>query len=240
MTGKLKADFHLHTSDDKIDRIVHSSEELIDQASRQGYDVLSITNHNDITYTPRLADYAKERGILLIPGCEAKIQKKHVLLYNFKQVYRSFDQVKSYKDKDNLVIAPHPFYPERACLNGALEKNLDIFDALEYCHYYHPWINFNKQAIELSRRKNIPLFGTSDVHLLFQLGATYSMIEAEKDMESIFEAVKSGRVEIFTRPLTFRQMVQIRFGLQLQRIFKFTPRVDFHFPPPVKLQLQVE
>lgn len=239
MPRKLKADFHLHTSDDKIDRIVHSSEELIDQASRQGYDVLSITNHNDVTYTRRLADYAKEKGILLIPGCETKIQKKHVLLYNFHPECKSFDQIKKSKDKDNLVIAPHPFYPERACLNGTLERNLDMFDALEYCHYYHPWINFNKRVIELSRRKKIPLFGTSDVHILFQLGATYSLIEAEKDMESIFEAVKLGRVEIFTRPLTLRQMVQIRFGLQFQYIFKSAPRTNFPLPPPVKLQLQV-
>ncbi len=240
MTGKLKADFHLHTSDDKIDRIAHSSEELIDQAARLGYDVISITNHKDVTYTTRLADYAKERGVFLIPGCEAKIQRKHVLLYNFPQGCQSFDQIRKSKDKDNLVIAPHPFYPAKACLNGTLEQNLDIFDALEYCHYYHQRINFNKRVIELSKKKNIPLFGTSDVHILSQLGATYTLIEAERDMESIFEAVKKGRVEIFTRPLTIWQMVQIRFGMLFQHVFKSTPGADFHLPPAVKLQLQAE
>jgi predicted metal-dependent phosphoesterase TrpH len=238
---KLKIDLHLHTSDDSQDRVLHSSEALIDEAARQGYEVISITNHDDVTYTSRLADYAREKGILLIPGCEAKIQKKHVLLYNFPQGCKSFEQIGKNKDKDNLVMAPHPYYPSKASLNRTIEKHLDAFDALEYCHYHHEWVNFNKKAIDLSKEKEIPLVGTSDTHQLFQLGLTYSLVEAEKDMVSIFQAIKKGRVEIFTRPLTIRHLILIRFGHLFQSVIRTnadrSPRSDFRLPPPVKLQV---
>jgi predicted metal-dependent phosphoesterase TrpH len=241
MSKKLKVDFHLHSKDDIKDRIPHSNETLIDEAARQGYDVISITNHDGVTYSPRLTDYAKERGILLIPGCEAKIQNKHVLLYNFDSICSSFDQVREKKDKNNLVIAPHPFYPARASLNGVLMRYLDAFDALEYCHYHHEWINFNKKAADLSQEKNIPMVGTSDTHQLFQLGLTYSLIEAEKDMIAVFEAIKQGKTEIFTRPLSFRQLINIRFGLQLRHIFRIqspnSPQHGIRLPPPIKLQV---
>lgn len=241
MSKKLKVDLHLHSSDDIKDRITHSNETLIDEAARLGYDVIAITNHDEPTYSPRLADYARERGILLIPGYEAKIQNKHVLLYNFDSEYSSLDQVREKKDKSNLVIAPHPFYPARVSLNSVLMRYLDVFDALEYCHYYHERINFNKKATDLSQEKKIPMVGTSDTHQLFQLGLTYSLIEAEKDMIAVFEAIKQGKIEIFTRPLNFRQLIDIGFGLQFRQIFRIQAadfsRADIQLPPPVKLQV---
>jgi predicted metal-dependent phosphoesterase TrpH len=227
MGKKLKVDLHLHSKDDIKDRILHSNETLIDEAAKQGYDVLAITNHDKVSYSPKLADYAKERGILLIPGYEAKIQNKHILLYNFDSICTSFDQIRKKKDKNNLVIAPHPFYPGRVSLNGVLMRYLDVFDALEYCHYHHEWINFNKKAADLSREKNIPMVGTSDTHQLFQLGLTYSLVEAEKDMLAVFEAIKQGKIEIFTHPLSFWQLINIRFGLQFCRTF----RKQFPNPP---------
>jgi predicted metal-dependent phosphoesterase TrpH len=241
MIKRLKTDLHLHTKDDRQDCVVHSSEELIDEAARQGYEVISITNHDKVTYTPALADYAREKGILLIPGCEAKIREKHVLLYNFPQGYKSFEQIRENKDKDNLVIAPHPYYPAQVSLNRILERHLNTFDAIEYCHYHHKWINFNKRAVDLSQKKEIPLVGTSDAHHMFQLGLTYSIIEAEKNMVSVFEAIKKGKIEIFTRPLSFRQLMLIQF----QPLFRQTirensdrlPLAGPHLPPPVKLQI---
>ena len=49
----LKAELHTHTREDPIDgrRIVlHSPKELIDAAAAQGFEVLSITNHNQLLF----------------------------------------------------------------------------------------------------------------------------------------------------------------------------------------------
>ena len=86
MKSWLKTELHTHTIDAPKDgkRIVlHSAEQLIDKAEEQGFQVLSITNHNQLLFTSSLEEYARERGILLIPGVEATLEGKHVLLYNF-------------------------------------------------------------------------------------------------------------------------------------------------------------
>jgi hypothetical protein len=48
--------------------------------------------------------------------------------------------------------------------------------------------------------------GTSDAHFLAQLGTTYSLISAQKDLESVFSAIRQGKVEVVSRPLSSFQM----------------------------------
>lgn len=201
---KLKADLHLHTKEDLQDSVKYGGRELIDQACLKGFDVLAITNHDQVTYDNYLAEYAKERGILLIPGAEATIGKKHVLLlnmdYSFHRI-KTFDDLKQLKDGNGLIIAPHPFFPSFTSLNSKLEKHLDIFDAIEYSHFYLEKINFNKKAEGLAKKFSLPLIGTSDAHFLWQIGTTYSFIEAEKDLESVIAAIKQRKIEVVTEPL---------------------------------------
>ena len=64
----LKADLHLHTAEDPNDRVSYTAKELISKAADEGFEVLAITNHQCLTFNQRLSAYARERGILLIPG----------------------------------------------------------------------------------------------------------------------------------------------------------------------------
>lgn len=209
---KLKADLHLHTKEDPQDSVKYSARELIDQASLKGFDVLAITNHDQVTYDNYLADYAREREILLIPGVEATINKKHVLLLNVDHFFhriKTFDDLKSFKDRTGLIIAPHPFFPSFTSLNSKLKEHLDIFDAIEYSHCYLEKMNFNKKAENLAKEFSLPLIGTSDAHSLWQIGTTYSLIEAEKNLESVIAAIKAGKVEIVTEPLSLLRACSI-------------------------------
>ena len=53
VTAVLKADLHIHTGDDPVDRIPYSTLELIDRAAVLGYDVLAITLHDLQLHTRR-------------------------------------------------------------------------------------------------------------------------------------------------------------------------------------------
>ena len=77
----LKTDFHLHTREAES-FIACDACGLIDRAALEGFQVLSITNHDTLTFSEGLAAYARARGGLLIPGVEATIERRHVLLYN--------------------------------------------------------------------------------------------------------------------------------------------------------------
>ncbi len=213
MKRKLKVDLHMHTLDGKKPEAAEcTAQQLIDAAHQQGFDVLSITNHDLVTYDKYLADYAACRGILLIAGMEATIRHKHVLLYNFdfsNNHINSFYDIEKLKAEDNLCLAPHPFYPSSASIQGKFDRYRHIFDGLEFCHFYCKQINFNKKAAEKALEYGLPLVGMSDTHMLYQLGATYSLVEAEKDVGSVIGAIKQGKLEIVSQPLGILDLSKI-------------------------------
>ena len=206
MSGWLKADFHLHTREDPNDgrrMVVHSPHELIRSAADRGFQVLSITNHNQLLYTGELAEYAERLGVLLIPGVEATLSGRHVLLYNFmdyRPSWNSAEDVRRSKGPLQLVIAPHPFYPVSEALRELFFEWIDLFDAVELSSLSMRGLDFNRKAAREARRRGLPLVGNSDTHFLYQLGRTYTMVRAERDVGSVLEAIRSGDVRAVSRP----------------------------------------
>jgi predicted metal-dependent phosphoesterase TrpH len=208
----LKVDLHIHTREDTEDRILYSAYELIDEAALRGFDALAITNHDTLTYSPELKLHAAERGIVLIPGVEATIGGKHVLLVNMPfqdGCYDSFEDILRQKAADNLVIAPHPYFPGPTCLDGQLEATPHLFDAIEYCHFYTYRIDFNRQAVRFAQKYQLPVIGNSDAHVLDQFGLAYSLVEAEKTPDAIIRAIKEGRVNPVSQPLSMALLMRI-------------------------------
>ncbi|MBD3305919.1 hypothetical protein GF339_06030 [candidate division KSB3 bacterium] len=209
---RLKVDFHVHTSEDPKDRdIRYSAKQLLDAAAEYQFDVITIANHAACLASDELRRYAEARGILLIPGVEAYVEGKHVVIVNCHQPYReglTFETVRAYAGEQALIIAPHPFYPQRYCLKDQLEHHIAVFDAIEYAHLHFRFLNFNRRAVEIAHKYDVPLVGTSDAHELRQLNTTYSLIEAEKDVSAIIDAVRHHRVEVVTHPLGFWEFLK--------------------------------
>ncbi len=222
MTKKLKVDFHIHTAEDPRDYIPYNSFQLIDTASQKGFDALAITNHNAVFYNPELVRYSEKKGILLIPGMEATFSESHVLILNpdflFNPRGRSLKELSAIKKEDNLIIAPHPFFPKFQSLQSDLLTYIHLFDAIEFAQYYNSLINFNKRAVDTASRYKKPLIATSDCHFLWQFGDTFSLVEAKKDIHSIIKAVKSGKVEIIAKPISLFRMAKVMSTFTLRRI----------------------
>jgi len=204
---KLKADLHLHTREDPKDKIKYTAKQLIDEASHQKFDVLAITNHNMVLYDDYLKKYALDKGIVLIPGIEVKVEGKHIILLNVNEwrekEINTLEELRCHKNENSLIIAPHPYFPMFASLGAKLDQYIHIFDALEYTHFYFRGINFNRKAERKAKEYNLPLLGVSDAHLLSQFGSTYSLIDAEKTPEAVIRAIRENKVEIVTRPIKF-------------------------------------
>ncbi len=207
---KLKADLHIHTAEDPCDHIPYTATKLIDKAAELGFEVLSVTNHTALTFDRKLESYAGRRGILLIPGTEIMASKAHILIINpaLKTIRSRYDlaEIPRLKADQSLLIAPHPFFFLARSLQANLFPLLPYFDALEFTSYYHSLINRNKKALRTAALHNKPVVANSDAHNLWQIGKTYSLIEAKKDIPSIIEAVKEGRLEIRTSPFSMAQI----------------------------------
>lgn len=232
----LKADLHLHTGDDPLDYVPYPSEEMIDQAAALGFQVMAITNHDFMSHNEELAAYAASRGIVLVPGVEATIESRHVLLYNFDywaDPPRSFDDLYRLRkaNPQMIVIAPHPFFPSQFCLQGKLLDHLELFDGIEYSHFYMKKMNFNKKAVELARRSRRVLVGTSDSHFLWQIGATYSYVEVkERSLAAVLDALRRGRVEVYSDPLRMPEVLLRLRSYPSLKVKRLARRKGYRFP----------
>ena len=237
MSQKLKIDLHTHTAEDPYEKINYSAFQLIDRASHEGFDALAITNHNVVTYNKELARYAENKGILLIPGIEATFSKRHVLIINpdFKKspFNRPLKDLAKIKNEENLIIAPHPFFPTSKSLKSDLLSHLVYFDAIEFSSYYNHFVNRNKKAILVANQHKIPLVGTSDCHNIQKFGTSFTLVEAEKKLLSIIEAIKKGKTEIHTTPISLMAMFRIAIKffffcrLKLDKGSNFIPKKTF-------------
>lgn len=231
----LKAQLHIHVKGDPRDDISYTGKELIDHAAGQGFDVLALTCHDRVIYDEELKEYAWQRGILLIPGVERTIEGKHVLIYNLteeeSQVVTSFkklEELKLEKQRQNkpfLVAAAHPFHFGLSCLKSKVVQHLNLFDVWEYSFFYHKALNFNKKTIKLAQKYGKPMMGSSDVHRLSILGKTYSLINSEKNLDSVLQAIKDNQIRIITKPLHFPLFSKVFFLVilsMIKRLFRKT------------------
>ncbi len=204
----LKVELHAHTDLDPLDAIRHSTRELIDRAARLGYHALAITPHDRYFNPAAETDYAASQGIVLLPGIERSLGHAHLLLINFPAAcadVRTFDDVAHLKrtHPGGLVIAPHALFPTRSAMGlAALERHSDLFDAIEVNAMFTRWIDFNRRVVAWARARGKPLVGNGDIHLLAQLGTTFSLVDAAPDPDAICAAIRAGHVEVRSRPLS--------------------------------------
>ncbi len=217
---------HVHCKEDPIDNIKLSARQIIDHAARLNYDVLAITCHNVIIFTQELKDYAESKRILLIPGIEKSVEKKHVLILNAAiaaQKINNFADLENYRKQhpESLIVAAHPYFPSLTSLGRKFDRHHRLFDAIEYSWFHSKKINyFNKKAQKSADKYGLPLIGTSDNHLAKFFDYAYSYIESEKTTGKIFEAIRKKRIHIISHDLKFRQMPWIYLKMTVLALIK--------------------
>jgi len=228
----IKVDLHIHSKEDKQDKIYYTAKELIDRAVKLKFDVLSITLHNYLLEDKEITKYAKKKGILLILGAEIKIKGKEVLVYNIKAKHlknvKTFEDLKKLKRKfkDMFIIAPHPFFKTRECLGKYLREHIELFDAIEYSWFFTKLINFNKNAVKIAKKYNKPIIATSDAHRLENFGDNYSLINSKKNIKSIFNAIRRNKIKIKSNPRSLVFFIsssfKMAFGMILTKFANIT------------------
>ena len=83
-----------------------------------------------------------------------------------------------------------------------MERHADLFDALEINALWTTLADFNAKASRWARAHHKPLVGNSDLHVLDHLGHTYSLVDADPHPDAICAAIRDGRVEVRTEPLS--------------------------------------
>lgn len=219
----LKCQLHCHAQGDPIDSINYSPEKLIDQAAKLDFDVLCITCHRKILFTEELKKYAATKNILLIRSIEFEINKKHILGINIdEEILKvdSFEKLKIYRKNhpDCLIIAAHPFFPDKTCLQQNLIDHIDLFDAIENSFAYTRLTNFNKKATAFAHKYTKPLVATADCHILSYLNIGYTFVDSEKNVPAVISAIKKDQIKITTCPTSYFKIFRFFIQIKLQNI----------------------
>ncbi len=207
-TRELRCDFHLHTSDDRFDRIPHDVFALIQRAHELDFDVIAVTNHLGVSRRPDARDFAAERGILLLDGVELTIKGRHVLCINPAEdvdpkKIRQFPDLAAIRRPETLIIPAHPFFPGPTHFGDLLVEHAEFWDALELSHFHVRGIDFNQRTREVALQTGLPLFATSDTHVLDHMGTSFTTVTAEPTAHSVAAAVRAKRLAPESRPLGY-------------------------------------
>ena len=193
----LKMDSHIHSeyspdSNSKIDDILQTAQE-------RSSDIIAISDHNTVDGTSEVLQKTRNTDILAIPSIEISSTQGHILGFgceeNIPRDLSPADTIDRIHDLGGLAIIPHPYcFYRHGLLCKSDYKDLKI-DAIETKNAIVIVGDCDNKAKKLSRREQLPALGASDAHYWKFVGDCYSLIDCEKDIDSVLKAIKKSKVE---------------------------------------------
>jgi len=208
-----RIELHSHCQGDPVDRYLkHTIYEHIDRAREVGLDAIAVTWHRKICADTEAFAYARARNILVIPGMEAEIDRRHLVVLNVAEGdlpgETTWDEIRALRARKSevFILAPHPFYPHPSCLGKEINDHADCIDAVEWCIIHVHWlperISPNLRAARWAHRHGKTMVACSDAHSLESIGKNASTVEADAlTPEAIFAGIRAGRVSFHRRSL---------------------------------------
>jgi predicted metal-dependent phosphoesterase TrpH len=200
-----RIDLHNHCQGDPLDPLAHTIYEHIDQAKKVCLDAIAITWHRRVCMDEAAFTYARERGMLVIPGMEAEVDGKHLVVLGLREGdlpgRTNWEEIRALRARKPGIVtmAAHPFYPHPCCLNRHMNEAIDCIDLVEWCALHVNWlpsrISPNLRAARWAQQHGKTLVACSDAHSPAAIGRSPSTVEATAlTEEAILEAVRAGHV----------------------------------------------
>ena len=193
----LKMDSHIHSeySPDSSSRI----DDILKTAKKENIDVIAISDHNTVDGTGEVLRKTKDTDILAIPSIEISSSDGHIIGFGCEEnVARDLspeETIDRIHDLGGLAIIPHPYcFYRHGLLHKRDYKDLK-FDAVETKNARFIVGYCNRKAKNLSKKENIPCLGASDAHYWKFVGDCFSLVDSEKDIDSILKAILKHKVE---------------------------------------------
>lgn len=191
----LSTDLHIHTSYSKDGE--SSVTQILTAAKAGGLDAIAITDHD--TMDGYMAAREIQTDVLVIPGVEISTREGHLIALGINSVpdqsQSILETIEQVKKAGGVVILPHPFHRYR---HGAALKCRDAINAADAIEVYNSRYvipHANQRAMRHARDLGKPAVAGSDAHNARFVGYGRTLIDAEKDVESILQAIREGKTQ---------------------------------------------
>ena len=183
----LKIDLHVHTcySPDAVTTL----KEVIVYSKKRGLDGVAITDHDTLAGALKL----QNSDLIVIPGIEITTIHGHLLALNVTTpIPPKLDineTIQRIHEADGIAVAAHPtiFYKSASSLQTASYDAIEVMNSAAV-----PFQLFTYLNQKLATRLNLPQTAGSDSHYAPEIGAAYTVIEADPDVDEIVQAIKKG------------------------------------------------
>jgi predicted metal-dependent phosphoesterase TrpH len=189
----LSADLHIHTicsgdGESQVADVLHAAYEA-------GLDVIAITDH-DSTEGCDIA--AKIPGsVLVIPGVEVTTLQGHLLVLGASgPVPKGMDVLETIalaRSLGGVTIVPHPFHRYRHGVGLKAVRALEAADAIEVFNSRYILGGANRRALRYAKKLGKPMVAGSDAHHCRYVGYGRTMIDADRTVESVLDAIRMGK-----------------------------------------------
>jgi predicted metal-dependent phosphoesterase TrpH len=183
----LKIDLHVHTcySPDSV----ITFKEIVSYSKKRGLDGVAITDHN----TLKSALMLKTRDIIVVPGIEISTLNGHLLGLNVNTLIPAKlsleETIRRIHEAGGIAIAPHP----SAFYRSPPSRKIRSYDAVEVMNASSvPFQLFTYLNQNFANRLGFPQTGGSDAHYAPEIGAAYTVVEADPYIDEIVDAIKRG------------------------------------------------
>ena len=192
-----KMDSHIHSeySPDSFAKI----DDIIKKAKEESIDIIAISDHNTVDGTSEVVRKTKGTDILAVPSIEISSSHGHILGFGCEDYIPKGlspdETIDKIHQQGGLAIVPHPYcFYRHGLLCKSDYKDLKI-DAIEIKNARFIIGYCNNKAKKLSKKENLPGLGASDAHYYKFVGDCFSLIDCEKDIDSILKSIVKGKIE---------------------------------------------
>lgn len=194
----INADFHIHTFFSKCSNMV--PKDLIKKAISENLDVIGVVDHDSIKGGLAAKRIAGKR-IMVIPGEEISAKEGEIIVFFSDGKYRGdiIEICERAHEENAFVFAPHPFDSMRHSVGNNIYKIVTNLDAVEVFNSRCILPSANKKAEIFARRNSIPSIAGSDAHFFGEIGNVFCRMNCEKNIGSVLEGIKKGKIEITGR-----------------------------------------
>jgi predicted metal-dependent phosphoesterase TrpH len=186
----LKFDLHIH-SKYSFDSLL-TVEKIIKTAEKKKLDGIAICDHDSLK--GGLKAKMVKTDLLVIPGEEIKTDLGEIIGYFLNEEIKTknfFEAISAIETQDGLICLPHPYRPQLK-LNDKQIKMMGMIEVLNGRNDTEK----NNKAQRLAKKFDKKFCAGSDAHLQVEIGSCYTMLECERDLDSVKNELINGNPKI--------------------------------------------
>jgi len=168
---------------------VTTLKEVIVYSKKRGLDGVAITDHDTLAGALKL----QNSDLIVIPGIEITTLGGHLLALNVTTpIPPKLDineTIQRIHEDDGIAVVAHPtlFYKSAPIQKTASYDAIEVINSAAI-----PFQLFTYLNQKFATRLNLPQTAGSDSHYAPEIGAAYTVIEADPDIDEIVQAIKKG------------------------------------------------